>query len=95
MGDLSLFDEGGGGAERAGVRLAVFAVAGAGGAGRPGIKLGWLIELVNCIGGLAPGTLRGTVWGMGGGARGFSKLAPWLEGKRGLAGGLVMVERVL
>lgn len=32
---------------------------------------------------------------MGGGGRGFSKLAPWLEGKRGLAGGLVMVVKVL
>lgn len=38
---------------------------------------------------LAVGVLRG----IGGGARGFSKLVSWLEGKRGLVGGLVMVER--
>ncbi len=38
---------------------------------------------------LAVGMLRG----MGGGARGFSKLVSWFEGKRGLVGGLVMVER--
>lgn len=59
-----MFDEGGGGAARTGIKLAVFDAAGAAGAGRPGTRLELLIEFVNCMdcmGGLAPGTLRGTV----------------------------------
>lgn len=61
------------------------ALAGAGtgglGAGRLGIipllllSLGWKLEFM-------PGT--------GGGARGFSKLVSWFDGKRGLAGGLII-----
>jgi len=35
----------------------------------------------------------GTLRGIGGGARGFSKLVSWFDGKRGLAGGLAIVER--
>lgn len=64
--DRSLEIFGACGADRAGIKLA----AGGLGAGRPGTKVGWLIG-----GGLGaklldPGTLRG----MGGGGRGFSKL---------------------
>ena len=58
------------------------------GAGRPGTRLGWLAFGVIGVKPAGGGMLRG----IGGGARGFSKLVSWFEGKRGLAGGLVTVE---
>ena len=90
-----MLPDGGGGAARAGTRFAVFAARGAAGAGRPGTMLGWFMGLLNCIGGLDGGALLGMVWGTGGGALGFSKLPPILDGKRGLIGGLVIVARVV
>lgn len=57
------------------------------GAGRPGIMTGWFGGRPFSVA-LMPGMLLG----IGGGARGFSKLPSWcVFGKRGLTGGLDMV----
>lgn len=72
-----------------------FGGSGAGGAARSGIRFGDVTA--------PPGGLGAGLWGIiltptdhgvdvrcgiGGGARGFSKLASWFDGNRGLAGGL-------
>lgn len=57
------------------------------GAGRCGISIGGPLDCdkTGVLAALFPGVLLG----IGGGARGFSKLSCVLTGKRGLAGGLI------
>jgi hypothetical protein len=72
---------GGGGAGRVGA-ISRKLVAGGLGAGRFGI-----IKAGKGPGRRAPGAIGGDPTGIGGGARGFSKLPSWFCGNRGLAGG--------
>lgn len=71
------------------MRFAAVGAPGGRGAGRWATRFDWVIGGGPVVKLLAVGMLRG----IGGGARGFSKLVSWFEGKRGLVGGLVMVER--
>ena len=74
-------DIGGGGAGRTGARSRRLGRGGFGGA-RCGIMMGGIAGLANA---LADG-----LFGMGGAARGFSKLPSWFCGNLGLAGGDMM-----
>ena len=77
---------GAGGAALCGMIGDVTAPPGGLGAGRCGIIApGPACDEVGVLTALLPGVLRG----IGGGARGFSKLSCVLTGKRGLAGGLI------
>lgn len=71
------------------MRFAAVGAPGGRGAGRWATKFERVVAGPPVVELLAVGMLRG----MGGGARGFSKLVSWFEGKRGLVGGLVIVER--